>query len=250
MKITLNLSPAASWRDRYALAWTIPAIVIGLAVLILLGRSSLREYREYRLIGEQLADLELRSAELARQEAAIRNQFEDAKSRQLLVQTNFVNSLIKQREVSVAEVSSRVAGLLPGDAQLTGLSLISPKKPGDDFTVRIGIDSRSEDSVETFINDLEDSQDFKDVAIMNQGFLEDTPQGEQVSVVCTARYLPGAKEPEETQEVRTPASDKAKAAAQQPRTARQKLKTGNKRGRALGQPGAVKPQIPPLPGKK
>lgn len=194
MRITLNLSLPESLRDRYALAWTIPATVLGCAALILLGRASLHEYRNYQSIQSQLVDVQSRSQELTRQEASIRNKFEDPASRQLLDQAKFVNGLIDQKELSLTQVTTRVAGLLPENAQLTGLGLTGPKRPGDDFMVRLGIDAKSEDAVETFINDLEDSADFKDVSIINQGFQEDTPQGEQVSVVCTARYLPGAEE--------------------------------------------------------
>jgi hypothetical protein len=50
--------------------------------------------------------------------------------------------------------------------------------------------AKGEDAIETFLNDLEDAPDFKDVAIVNQGFQEEAVQGEQVNVICTARYLP------------------------------------------------------------
>jgi len=109
----------------------------------------------------------------------------------LLKQSQFINKLIDQRELSLAELSARLAGLLPENAHLTGLALTSPKKPGDDYAVRMGITAKGEDAVETFINDLEDAPDFKDVSIINQGFQEDASQGPQVNLVCTARYLPG-----------------------------------------------------------
>ena len=68
MKITLNLSPAASARDRYALVWAIPATLIGLAVLFFLGRATLQEYRDYRVIRDQLAEVQKRTAELQNEE--------------------------------------------------------------------------------------------------------------------------------------------------------------------------------------
>jgi hypothetical protein len=224
MRITLNLSLPESLRDRYALAWAIPATVLGIIVLILLGRSSVHEYRNYQGIQRQLAEVQSRSEELTREEASIRNKFEDPASRQLLVQAKFVNALIDQKELSLTQVTARVAGLLPENAQLTGLGLTSPKKPGDDYVVRLGIDASSEDAVETFINDLEDSADFKDVSIINQGFQEDTPQGEQVSVVCTARYLPGAEEKLEAASQETKVgSQKSKGSGQTPATRNRKM---------------------------
>ena len=176
MKITLNLSPAASARDRYALAWAVPATLVGLAALVLLGRASLHEYRDYRGIQHQLAEVQMRTEELRNQEAAIRKKLEDPAYRELLRQAQFVNKLIDQRELSLTELSARLAGLLPEDAHLTGLALTSPKKPGDDYMVRMGITAKSEDAIETFLNDLEDAPDFKDVSIINQGFQEESSQ--------------------------------------------------------------------------
>jgi hypothetical protein len=209
MRITLNLSPAASWRDRFALAWAIPATVLGIAALVLLVRASRQEYRDYKEVQRQLVEVQTRSTDLHNQESAIRRKLDDPAYRQLLLQAKFVNKLIDQRKVSLTQLNSRVAGLLPEDAQLTGLSLTSPRQPGEDYTVRLGLNSRGEDAIETFINDLEDSADFKDVSIVNQGFQEDAAQGEDINVVCTARYLPGAEEA-------------AEPAAQQPEAASEK----------------------------
>jgi hypothetical protein len=191
MKITLNLSPAASLRDRLALAWAVPATVMGLAALIILGRASLQEYRDYRGIRSQLSEIQARSNDLHKQETAIRRKLDDPAHRELFRQVRFVNKLIDQREVSLTQLSARVAGLLPDDAFLTGLALSVPKKPAEDYVVRLGISAKNEDAIETFLNDLEDAPDFKDVSIINQGFQEASTQADQVSVLCTARYLPG-----------------------------------------------------------
>jgi len=192
MKITLNLSPAASTRDRYALSWALPATVVGLAVLILLCRSSVQEYRGYLENRNNLAGLQKRAEDLKSQEATIRSKLGQPAFHDVIGRAKFVNNLIDQRELSVTELTARIAGLLPESAHLTGLALSSPKKPGDDYMVRMGITAKGEDAVETFINDLEDSPDFQDVSIINQGFQEESSQGQQVSLICTARYLPGA----------------------------------------------------------
>jgi hypothetical protein len=191
MKITLNLSPAASLRDSLALTWAVPATVIGLAALIFLGRASLHEYRDYQGMQHQLSEIQGRADELRNQEAAIRRMLDNPAHRELFRQVQFVNKLIDQRKLSLTELSARVAGLLPDDTFLMGLALTAPKKPGDDYIVRLGITTKNEDAIETFLNDLEDAPDFKDVSIINQGFQETITQADQVSVVCTARYLPG-----------------------------------------------------------
>ena len=127
------------------------------------------------------------------QEAAIRRKLEDPAYRELLRQAQFVNKLIDQRQLSLTELSARLAGLLPEDAHLTGLALISPKKPGDDYMVRMGITAKSEDAVETFINDLEDSPDFKDVSIINQGFQEEASQGRPGKVMLYGALPAGSR---------------------------------------------------------
>lgn len=237
MRITLNLSPMASLRDRYALAWAVPATLIGLAALVLLGRASLHEYRDYRGIQHQVAEVQMRTGELSNQEAAIRRKLEDPAYRELLRQARFVNKLIDQRELSLTELSARLAGLLPEDAHLTGLALIPPKKPGDDNAVRMGITAKGEDAFETFLNDLEDAPDFKDVSIINQGFQEDSSQGQQVNIVCTARYLPGAEEELEKR-------------SQEPEVGSQKSEVGSQATGAEGQKAGGKTQEPKAGGQK
>lgn len=110
-----------------------------------------------------------------------------------------MNALIDQKKLSLTEVSGRIAGLLPEDAHLTGLALASPKKEGEiSYDLRMAITARNEDAIETFINDLEDAPDFKDVSILNQGFQEDSTQADQVNIICSARYLPGTDLTEES----------------------------------------------------
>jgi hypothetical protein len=193
MKITLNLSAAASARDRYALAWAIPATLLGLAALVLLSRASLDEYRDYRGIQQQVVQIQSRANDLRSQEAAIRKKLEDPAYQKLLHKAQFVNKLIADRKFTLTEVTARLAGLLPEDARLSNLELTSPKKPGGDYSLRMGITAKGEDAIDTFLNDLEDTPDFKDVAILNQGFKEESSQDKQMILVCTARYLPGAE---------------------------------------------------------
>ena len=191
MKITLNLSPAPSWRDTYALAWAVPVTVAGLAILILLGRGTVRELNDYRFIETQLRDVQTKSSDLQNQEATLRRRLDDPASQDLLHRANFLNALIDRKQLSLAEVSARIAGLLPENAHLTGLALSSPKQAGEDYTLRMGITAKNEDAVETFINDLEAAPDFKEVTIINQGFQEESAQPDQVNIECSARYVPG-----------------------------------------------------------
>jgi hypothetical protein len=234
MKITLNLSAAASARDRYALAWAIPATLVGLAALALLSRASLEEYRDYDGIQQQVAQIQSRADDLRNQEVIIRKTLEDPAYQKLLHKAQFVNQLIADRKFTLTEVSARLAGLLPEDARLMNLALASPKKPGDDYSLRMGITAKGEDAIDTFLNDLEDSPDFKDVAIINQGFKEESSLDKQVTLICTARYLPGAEEEAEAgsqnSEVGSPAagdkSQKTEGKTPEPKTGSQKSEKG------------------------
>lgn len=57
MKITLNLAPAESLRNRVALVWALPLTIVCLAFLIVLGRALMREFRHYHSIETQLAEV-------------------------------------------------------------------------------------------------------------------------------------------------------------------------------------------------
>ncbi len=242
MRITLNLSPAASVRDRCAFAWAVPVSVAGLAALALLGRASLQEYREYRGYRQQASEVQARVDALRNKEASIRKKLQDPEGRALLHEVHFVNDLIDERQLSLSELSARVADLLPDDAHLTGLALTPPEKPAHDPMVRIGINAKGEDAVESFINDLEDAPDFKDVSIINQGFQEETALGEQVNIVCTARYLPGVLETaEDTEQEPEVKEQKSEAGKQKSGVGSQKSVAGSHGAKGSEAAKGVKP---------
>jgi Tfp pilus assembly protein PilN len=243
MKITLNLSPAASARDRFALAWAVPATLAGVAALVFLGRTTLREYRDYQGIQVQLAEVQKHADELKDQEAAIRRKLAYPAYRDLLHRATFVNKLIDEREVSLSEISARIAGLLPEDARLTGLMLTPPRKPGDDYELRMGIIAKSEDAVDTLLNDLEDDAAFKDVSIINEGFSEEE---QQVNLMCTAHYLPGVDDSLVAgSEALEAGSEKPKPRSQKVQAGTKKPEVGGKAAEAKSQESAAKPPQPP-----
>jgi hypothetical protein len=170
-----------------------PATLIGAVALLLLGRALRREFREYHEVQSQVLEVQKHADDLREEERSIRRKLDDPAYHELFRRSQFVNSLIDQRRLSLTDLSARLAGLLPDEAHLTGLSLTTPKGKKEEYIVRMGIVAKNEDAIETFLNDLEDAPDFKDVAIVNEGFLEETVQPGQVNIVCTARYLPGAE---------------------------------------------------------
>jgi len=189
MKITLNLSTAPSSRDRYALAWALPAAVLGCAGLVLLSLVGLRSYREYRRVVRLVVEQKQIESRLRDREAALRKQLEQPEFRQIYSQVQFANSLIDKKRLSLPGLAKEVTPLVPARVRLAGLSL---SESGKDLLVRFAVVGENEENVETFRGKLEDSPHFRDVAILNQGFEKEGGAEGPVSVVATARYLGGA----------------------------------------------------------
>ncbi len=190
MRITLNLSAADSARDRFALAWAVPATLFGLAGLVVLGVSMAREFRAYRAVQGQVAEIQRRHDQLHAREATIRRQLEKPEYSDLLRRTRYINALIDKKQLSLTDLAGRLGDLLPDEVRLTGLMLAQQK---EDLMLRMTISGKSAEAVEAFLSDLSDAPDFKDVTLINQGFQVESAQPGQVVVGCTARYLPGAQ---------------------------------------------------------
>lgn len=188
MKVTLNLSTVSGSRERYALAWAVPVLIVGVAGLVFLSVSIMREYRQYRAVRRSVTEYEARANSLRQREAALRKELEKPELRDLYRQVQYLNALIEQKQVSLTGVTETVTKLLPGDVHLTGLALVSQ---ADGFVVRFGLTGRSEEAVETFLANLEDSPNFKDVTITNEGFQEQGGVTGPVVISCSARYLVG-----------------------------------------------------------
>lgn len=189
MRIALNLSTSGSRTERYTYFWAIPTIVVGLAGLVLLSLSAVREFRKYRQVRGSLAEeLEVES-HVQERESALRKELEKPQFRAIFRDARFVNALIEKKQVSLIEVATKVTQLMPGQARLTGFALVPQ---GDSLVVRFMVTGRNEETVETFLGNLEDSPDFKEVAITNQGFDQSGAASGPVTITCTARYLSGA----------------------------------------------------------
>jgi cell division protein FtsB len=187
MKVTLNLSLSQSLRQRHRLAWSLPVLVIALALLGRLVFSLQYDWHQYRTASQAVAREQGRLGQLAAREADLRQKLDRPESRDLLHEVQFVNSLIDQRQLSFSDLAAKVTALLPPQARLAALSL--PDSSGDPL-VHFGIEGTTEDAVETFLNNLEESPDFDEVTVTNQGF-EEKGTGAPVSITCTARYVGG-----------------------------------------------------------
>jgi len=188
MKLTLNLSTTPSPHERYALAWAIPTAVIALAGLVLLSLLAVRNFREYRSVHRSVLESEQTEARLRTQEMALRRDLEQPQLQEVYRQAQFVNALIDQKQFSLTELTEKVSKLLPGDVRLTSLAFSRAEK---DPVVRFTVAGNDEEAVETFLSRLEDSADFADVAILNQGFGQEGAGGGPVIITCVARYAGG-----------------------------------------------------------
>jgi len=188
MKVTLNLSTSAHTRERVALAWAVPAVVIGLAGLFYLGVSTLRAARDYRDVHRSVAELEERLARMKEHEVALKRDLERPQYRELLRNVQFVNQLIEKKQLTLTDLAARVAKLLPGKVRLNGLTLA--QQQDGSYLVRFTLTGQSEEAVENFVGNLEDSSEFKDVTIANQGFEQEGGAAGPVNIACTARYVP------------------------------------------------------------
>jgi Fimbrial assembly protein (PilN) len=187
MKVHLNLAISPSRRERYALAWAAPTFALALLIFVYLAAGAVRDFRRSRQVGQSLAEVQSRNARLGSRETEIRLQLEQPKFREMIRETEFVNHLITARQFSLTELTIKVSKLLPMNVKLNGLGLAGTDTRPE---VRFAVMGKSEEAVESFLNNLEDSKDFSDVTIRNQGFQGGEGGGpEQVALTCTARYL-------------------------------------------------------------
>jgi Tfp pilus assembly protein PilN len=188
MKVALNLAIPPSARERYALYWAIPATLLGVAGLAFLLFFTVRSLREYRAVQKSVAEHQRRENTLRAQEMALRKQLEEPESRRLLDDAQFVNALIEQKRFSLTGLAADITDLIPDEVRLTGLALAPG---GQELAVRFVIAGKSEEAIERFLSNLEDSPHFKDVAIINQGFEQTAAASELENIACTAHYLAG-----------------------------------------------------------
>ncbi|HEY6293851.1 MAG TPA: hypothetical protein VI455_20040 [Terriglobia bacterium] len=187
MKVELNLSLAQGFRQRHLLAWSLPLFLVSLVALFRMSISIRTNWIEYRSAHQAVEREEGRRNELAVLENGLKLRLDQPENQALLHEVQYVNYLIDQRRLSFSELALKVTGLLPPEVRLTGLGL--PDAAGDPV-VRFSVEGASEGPVETFLSNLEDSADFRDVTVTSQGF-EEKGNGAPVSIGCTARYVGG-----------------------------------------------------------
>jgi len=191
MRVTLNLAIPPSARERYALLWAIPATLLGIAGLVLIILFSVRAYRQYTVVHASVVRYQDRDNALRAQEMALRRVLEEPASRRLLNDVQFINALIKAKQVSLTSLAADITKLIPDDVRLGSLSM---QPDGRELAVHFVITGKNAEAIERFLSDLEDSPHFKDVAIINEGLEETGANTELENIACTAHYVAGEGE--------------------------------------------------------
>jgi hypothetical protein len=187
MKISLNLSVAESFRERYGLVWTIPVAVGALGCLIYSVILAGHDVSEYNRRHRAAENMEAQVAQLRARELALRRNLQLPEYRRLLRETDFVNALIDRKQLSMTELTAKVAGLLPPEVRLTSLQFSEPS--GLPF-VHLSVEGNSEEALLDFENKLEQSDSFRDVTVTQTTFQGRGSPGPP-SVSCSAIYTGG-----------------------------------------------------------
>lgn len=242
MKVNLNLARDQGLRQRHLVAWSLPVLAVAVLLMIRMLVGAEANWREYRAVSASADKEAARQNDLLVREAALRRKLNEPDNRALLGEVQFINYLIDERRLSFGELTDKVSAMLPPQARLSGLSV--PDASGDPL-VHFMIEGASEEPVETFLTNLENSPDFRDLVITNQGFeeKENGPgggSGAPVSITCSARYVGGR-----TDVALVPAKTAAPAGERLLAAPAPKVTTGAKPATGLGMPASVRPAASP-----
>jgi len=190
MKITLNLASPPGFRERYGLPLGIPILVLGILVAGLLGHYAARAYREKNELARSIQSVQVRNAQLTDETRKLQAQLRQPGALGTLHEVEFVNTLISRKRLSLAELTAKIAALLPPDVRLANLVML---RSGNQSELRFQLAGRSEAALEAFMKNLQDSPDFADPTFTAEGTTESTgPQHsgpEETTLVCQTRYI-------------------------------------------------------------
>jgi len=185
VRINLNLGKTENPFERYMFVWAVPALVmVGLFLargVYVAGRDFLQVRRVEKSVLEYQGQISiLRDRANRAQQMLVR-----PSTRELERKADFLNSLIDQKQVSLSEVTLKMSRLLPDEARLAGLSAVPTKTIPQ---VRVSVEGKTVEAVDTFLDNLEQSPDFSDIIVTGQAFEKPGPQGPLVALKCTAYY--------------------------------------------------------------
>jgi hypothetical protein len=215
MRIKINLAEHQSAHERYALYWAVPVGLGALVTLVYLTVSAQHIIRDYNRVRRSVAESQAQQTLLRAREMAVLRRLQQPQFQRVLRQASYVNSLIDQRQLSFTALTAKLTRLLPTDVRLTTLSL---SEASDGLSVRMTIESSTQEKVIAFVQSLEESPDFSDPAISSEDPGQESGErasGGAARVIWTARYA-GWRNPEAADEQKDENSDENESALASP----------------------------------
>jgi Tfp pilus assembly protein PilN len=211
MRLNLNLAVHQSAHERYALYWAPPVALGAVIALVYLTTFARRTIRQYNQVRRSVAECHAQEDLLRAREMAALHRLQQPQFQRVLRQASYVNSLIDQRQLSLTALTAKLVRLLPADVRITTLSLSAGS---DGPSVRMTIESSTQEKVIEFVQSLEESSDFTDAAISSEDPGQESSEGASggvARVIWTARYA-GWRNPEATSGEKKEDSDEDEAA--------------------------------------
>src|SRR5262249_10537703 len=141
-------------------------------------------------LARRIQKLQARRMELTDQTLNLQAQLRQPGAQGTLRQMEFVNTLIGRKKLSLAELTTKIAALLPPDVRLANLVML---RSGNQSELRFQLAGRNEAALEAFMKNLQDSPDFADPTFTSESKTESSgPQGsgpEETTLACQTRYI-------------------------------------------------------------
>jgi len=186
MKITVNLATPPTFRERYGLVLGVPVLVFAIPLAGLLGHYARKNYREKVELARSLDKLQGRRAELADETRKLQSALRQPDIQGTLHEVEFVNTLIGRKRLSLSDLTTKIAALLPPDVRLANLVML---RSGNQSELRFQVAGRNEAALEEFMENLQDSPDFADPTFTAAGSEQQGSEAEETTLVCQTRYI-------------------------------------------------------------
>lgn len=187
MKISINLANKENPLERYLLAWALPLIAVGVAVLLLTLISAMQSFVELRKVQQASRQMQSELTLLRDRQLKAHRALEEPPTLSLYRETAFVNKLIDQKQLSLSRITIRAVELLPPGTRLASLSISQQAKHP---SVSMSVQGLDVESLYNFLDQVEQAPDFSGVVVTSQSFTPQPGKEHPVALTCTATYIP------------------------------------------------------------
>jgi hypothetical protein len=193
MKVLVNLAIPPETSERYTLAYAIPVSLVALVLLAYFVSGVAHNVASYQKYQRSLLDLAGEQARWNETEKTLQESLNRPQPKNTIRAVKFVNTLINKKQFSLRQLIAKVNKVLPPIVHLEGLSFSPEAK---DPMVRFTVVGKTQEAMEAFLSNLEDSKDFSNVTILNQGLADQAAGGTESTLSCSALYVGEATEEE------------------------------------------------------